>query len=185
MAHPTITSTNLTDRQAEVADCLARHLAIKEIARDLAISESAVNKHIAALKRHYEVSSRAGIVASFLDEIGENPSISGYRKPACRDSHLPDDHAFDALEASDDPGALIFSDMSDLTMDRWEKLNEPRIIPRWLDGKDSTARRLATILGMLIAILATVVLAVTAAQTVSEVVEGSDPDLALRDLPAI
>ena len=64
----------LTERQKVVASMLARRMTIKEIAAELQISDSGVNKHIAALKRRFEVNALSEVVAAWRAS-SEEPAV--------------------------------------------------------------------------------------------------------------
>ncbi len=51
---------------------LARRMTIKEIAAELGISKSGVNKHVAALKRRFEVNALSEVVAAWRDSRGDH-----------------------------------------------------------------------------------------------------------------
>ncbi|MFI4898527.1 MAG: helix-turn-helix transcriptional regulator, partial [Phycisphaerales bacterium JB059] len=56
----------LTPRQREVLDLLLDGDAEKQIAKTLGISRPTVHEHVTALYRHFEVSSRAELIALFI-----------------------------------------------------------------------------------------------------------------------
>ena len=172
---------DLTERQIEVAEGLGRHLTMKEIARELDISTSAVSKHVANLKRSLGANSHAEIVARFRDEHRRMVS-EGVENESWQFFHLHGGTPKVAKTVSDDPGRLGFGDGADypLTGD-WALLHEPRVVPRWLDGENATTARLAAILVGMFLLVSTFVLSASAISSVSELVGGSPPDLALQE----
>ena len=58
----------------------------------------------------------------------------------------------------------------------WAKASEPQVVPPALDGKNAVLLRLAVVAAMVCGILASLVLAITAATSLSEVV-GGRPDI--------
>ena len=54
----------------------------------------------------------------------------------------------------------------------WLRPGEPRVVARALDGENAVLFRLLAIIGIAFGVLAAVVLAVTAAVTITEVLEG-------------
>jgi DNA-binding CsgD family transcriptional regulator len=61
---------HLTPRQREVVQRVARGLANKQIASELAISERAVKGHISDLLQKFGVANRAGLIASVMTAQG-------------------------------------------------------------------------------------------------------------------
>ncbi len=180
---------NLTDRQRQVADLLSRHYGMKEIARELNIAISTVSDHVTALKRIFGATSHAEIVAGYLQHFAGIAPDDGPEKRAQHFFRIPESPQFTPEPVADDPGQLGFGDGADFPVNDWPLLTQPspseqRIVPRWLDGKHAVATRLAVILAGIFVLLAAIVLSVSAMNSVSEIVSGSDPDLELRNKPA-
>lgn len=180
-------AVELTERQAQVAQGLARHLKLKEIATELDISVSAVSKHVAALKDAFGAKSHAEIVAGFYAMTGATPLTPWVEKNAWNDFHLSQTPIKRPNAVADDPGLLSLADGADfpLVADRgshieWPGLDEPRVVPRWLDGRDAGPARLAVVVGGMFVFVAALVLTISAVRSLSEVVAGSGPNLAMQ-----
>lgn len=177
----------LTERQQAVAEALARRCTIKEIAYDLQISESAVNKHIAALKARLGGRSLAEIVRAYTVLQGEHlpsgdgASEAGCRKPAGRFSHLAQQGSQGAEPLANSTSLLHLSDITPIfEPGEWDSLKHPRVVPRWLDGERPVLRRLLAVMVLVVLMLASVVVAAAAMQTVSELVGGTTRNLAMQ-----
>lgn len=73
----------------------------------------------------------------------------------------------------DDPGQLVLSDAMPLIEQApWLRPGEPRVVPGVLDGEHAVLLRLGAIIGIASGILASVILAITAAKTLSEATDG-------------
>jgi anti-sigma factor RsiW len=73
----------------------------------------------------------------------------------------------------DDPGQLVLSDAMPLIEQApWLRPGEPRVVPGVLDGEHAVLFRLGAIIGIATGILASVILAITAAKTLSDATDG-------------
>lgn len=161
----------LTERQIAVAEGLIQHKSLKEIANDLAISESAINKHIQALKRSLNARTHSGIVAAYRAIYRQFDELEGYRKPSCSFSHLSESTVFRPQPSSSDPGLIAFADGADFSLrNDWQNVFEPRIVPRWLDGEHAVIARLAAVFALLMLMLVLPVLSVAALDSLNEIV---------------
>lgn len=171
----------LTERQEIVAAMLAQRMTIKEIAAELQISKSGVNKHIAALKRRFAVNALSEVVAAWRASCADSVS-DRLSKETCPNNHLADTDFRVPSDGQTDMGDFRLAD-SGSPLD-WPGLQQPQVLPRWLEGRNSVIRRLAAIFGIMIASLAVIILAITVLKSVSEMVTGTEPDLVLRDASA-
>lgn len=149
----------LTDRQLEIAKLLTEHLSLKEIAGELQISESAVNKHVSAIKQVLGAQSRRDIVTAIQHFGSPVASEKGCRKSTGRFSHLPGSPSIDHNEPRNEPGLITFADAGTLSLHRerqldWQEVFEPRIVPKWLDGENAVLMRLSAVLVLLFVMLA-------------------------------
>ena len=170
----------LTERQKVVASMLARRMTIKEIAAELQISDSGVNKHIAALERRFEVNALSEVVAAWRAS-SEEPA-EGLSKPTCIIPHLAESSIQTASHGQEEAGDFELAD-SGAPLD-WPGLRQPQVLPRWLEGRNPVIRRLAAVFGIMIASLAVIILTITVLKSMSEMVTGTEPDLVLRDASA-
>lgn len=159
---------DLTERQEAILRALVRRTPIKQIAFDNAIAPSTVNDHIRAMKRKLEVSTTAELVAHFLEadtgpaappDGGETKCRMSRWSPASESSRRG--HA-EALSLSD---SMAFSIRAP-----WAGRGEPRVVPEELDGPAATIPRLLAIAKAVALILAAVVLAIVALDTVDGLV---------------
>lgn len=138
----------ITARQREVLVGLRQRLTIKEIAGTMAVSESAVNQHIKALKTRLGVNSHREMV-----EALEKKDCS---IPTARNRQLPETFEFPNSSLQDESSGLIeFGDS--MTINRaapWES-DQPSFFRRLLDGRYAFLTRSAAIViiaaGILIA----------------------------------
>ena len=179
----------LTERQRAVMERIDRRVPIKVIAQELGVSETRINQHIRALKDFYAASSLGVLVenyrATLSPETDENTPDDGiapspdtdlhkpFSEPAYRNSQINRGSDPDDLADRDDPGRLILSDAMPLIEQApWLRPGEPRVVPGVLDGEHAVLFRLGAIVGIASGILASVILAVTAAMTLSAATDG-------------
>ncbi len=179
----------LTDRQRAVMERIDRRVPIKVIAAELGVSETRINQHIRALKDFYEAGSLGELVenyrATLAPEVAEAAAENDLSKPA--DAELLNPFSEDAYINSqinlatdltdfggrDDPGQLLLSDAMPLIEQApWLRPGEPRVVPGVLDGEHAVLFRLGAIIGIATGILASVILAITAAKTLSDATDG-------------
>lgn len=183
----------LTDRQRAVMERIDRRVPIKVIAAELGVSETRINQHIRALKDFYDAGSLGELVENFratlVPEPSEEPTLitpvktpvetpdeafikifseAAYTKTQVNGpADLPD------FGGRDDPGRLVLSDAMPLIEQApWLRPGEPKVVPGVLDGEHAVLFRLGAIIGIASGILAAVILAVTAAMTLSAATEG-------------
>ncbi|WP_158611072.1 response regulator transcription factor [Aurantiacibacter spongiae] len=174
---PTI---ELTKRQRQVADLLSRHFGLKEIALELGIAVSTVSDHVAALKRIFDATSHAEIVSGYLALTAGIAPDDGPEKRSRHFFRITESSSSGSQAVPDDPGKLGFGDGADYPLE-WPTLAEPQVVPRLLDGNNATTWRLAVIACGVFGLVAGLVLAISATISVSQMVNGSEPDLALRE----
>ena len=179
----------LTDRQRAVMERIDRRVPIKVIAQELGVSETRINQHIRALKDFYEAGSLGDLVenyrATLAPEAAEASAENDLSTGADTDLLKPFSEAAytktqiiaeaDPMDwpVRDDPGQLVLSDAMPLTQQApWLRPGEPRVVPGVLDGEHAVLLRLGAIVGIASGILASVILAITAAKTLSEATDG-------------
>lgn len=179
----------LTDRQRAVMERIDRRVPIKVIAQDLGVSETRINQHIRALKDVYEAGSLGELVenyrATLTPEAAEEPAEEDIGKAANTDllktfseaaytkTQINSGADLADFGAREDPGQLVLSDAMPLIEQApWLKAGEPKVVPGVLDGEHAVLLRLGAIIGIATGILASVILAVTAAMTLSAATEG-------------
>ena len=179
----------LTDRQRAVMERIDRRIPIKVIATELGVSETRINQHIRALKDFYDAASLGELVENYRatlspeaaeaaaendpGTIADGALLNPFSEPAYTNSQIND--AADPADFGDrdDPGRLVLSDAMPLIQQApWLKPGEPRVVPGVLDGEHAVPARLGAIIGIAAGILASVILVITAAKTLSEATEG-------------
>ncbi len=179
----------LTDRQRSVMERIDRRVPIKVIAQELGVSETRINQHIRALKGVYQSYSLGELVENYratqMPEIPEDPeqiplrifpdtdSLKPFSEPAYTKTQVNPANDLIELGSRDDPGHLVLSDaMPLIDQAPWLRPSEPRVVPGVLDGEHAVLLRLGAIVGIATGILASVILAITAAMTLSAATEG-------------
>ena len=179
----------LTERQRSVMEGIDRRQSIKVIARELGVSETRINQHIRALKDIYEAENLGELVECYradkateeklrLDQKSEKLEYVKEDQKALSEAVYSNNQVPEAGLISDnppgnDPGELVMSDVLPLEEQApWLRPGEPRVVTRALDGENAVLYRFLAIIGIAFGVLAAVVLAVTAAVTISEVLEG-------------
>ena len=179
----------LTDRQRAVMERIDRRVPIKVIASELGVSETRINQHIRALKDFYDAASLGELVenyratlspeaavASVENDIGtfaDEASLKPFSEPTYTNSQITGRADLADFDGRDDPGRLFLSDALPLFEQApWLKAGEPRVVPGVLDGEHAVLMRMGAIIGIAAGILASVILVITAAMTLSQATEG-------------
>ena len=183
-----IDTPKLTKRQRDVLSRIDRRVPIKIIASEMGVSEARINQHIRALKDKFEVESMNELVECYRAHVPErdkntppandvNDSDCGghdpYRKPIYTNSHLPNDPIFPDEGSRSGPGNMVFSDAHHVLIDApWAGLSEPVVVPQILDGQKAVMGRMLAMIAITFGIVAAIILVVSAAITMSEVLDG-------------
>ncbi len=179
----------LTDRQRAVMERIDRRVPIKVIASELGVSETRINQHIRALKDFYDAASLGELIENYRATLGPEAADSArpedlgdpadeailkpFSEPAYTNSQINPVADPGDLADRDDPGRLVLSDAMPLIKQApWLGPGEPRVVPGVLDGEHAVLFRLGAIVGIATGILASVILAFTAARTLSEATDG-------------
>lgn len=179
----------LTDRQRAVMERIDRRVPIKVIATELGVSETRVNQHIRALKDFYDAASLGELVENYRATLGPEATLDGtendpvtiadeallkpFSEPAYTISQINGAGNPADFGDRDDPGRLVLSDAMPLIEQApWLKPGEPRVVPGVLDGEHAVLMRLGAIIGIAAGILASLILVITAAMTLSQATEG-------------
>lgn len=164
----------VTAKQAAVLDLLADHRTSKEIAHLLDISETAINRRIELLRSRLggiprlELIRRYRLWSSGQAESADSPGVENRIRILPLADTAPDGER----KPQDSPGAdLAFKDSLEIKIDApWTRSSEPRIVPRVLDGENATLTRGMVIAIILLAIIASLVLGLAAAQAIADAV---------------
>lgn len=175
----------LTAKQKAALDLLANHRTSKEIAHALNISETSVNRRIEVVKlrlggiTRLELARRYGLwlSANGTSSVSSGTASADKGRSPCVESigeilqlaELPGNWE----RPSRDGGAseTAFEDPVGMSIESpWKQWREPSIVPRVLDGDDATLTRGAAIAILLLAIVASIVVALAAAKALADAV---------------
>ncbi|NKB16370.1 MAG: hypothetical protein HC774_05065 [Sphingomonadales bacterium] len=183
----------LTDRQRSVMERIDRRVPIKVIAQELGVSETRINQHIRALKDVYDAGSLGELVENYratlppkalsevsdlntekdLADAADEALINPLSEAAYTKYQITPGTDFPDLSLQDDPGRLVLSDaLSLIEQAPWLKPGEPRVVPGVLDGEHAVLFRVGAIVGIAFGILAAVVLSLSAAEALSNALDG-------------
>ena len=144
----------------------------------MGVSDARVNQHIRALKDKFEVESMGELVELYratpdYENTAESTAEDPYRNSLYRKSQLPEDPIFPDQKSRVDPGEIILSDSHHVLIDApWKEPREPVVVPSKLDGDNAVLYRSAVMIAIAFGLIAVVILTVSAALSVSEVLEG-------------
>lgn len=159
----------LTDRQRDLLALLDRRLTLKQVAAELGISESAVNQLVRRTKEALNCNSLPELVDAFR----------ACRDSACRNSGVVGSPPSPPSVSANDPEVFALADVTASIEAPWAR-EEPRLVPRWLDGENAVAFRLAAIGGGVLVSLMALILSITAMRSLSEEVGDTAPNLELE-----
>jgi len=163
--------TELTARQMQVLELVARRLTLKQVALELNISESAVNQHVKAIKLSLGANSLPELAELHREHTNQDTD-STCRKPAGRKSGVFDRnepvHHFDP----DDPGSVVrFHDGYAYRLEApWSEASEPVVVPGLLRGANAKLIRFALIVGISVGVFALLLVALGVAQGLSNLI---------------
>ncbi len=184
-----IATPKLSKRQYDVLERIDRRVPIKIIANEMGVSEARVNQHIRALKDKFAVESMNELVECFratqsavsigncaandVDSADNQGGDHPYRKPLYTNAHLASGPIFPDHGKRNGPGEMVFSDAHHVLIDApWGGLSEPVVVPQFLDGHKAVMGRSLAMVAIAFGIVAAIVLVVSAAITMSEVLDG-------------
>ncbi len=172
----------ITDKQAEVLDLLANNRTSKEMAFTLGLSEPAVNRRIEAVRLRLGGIARAELARRYRDWAATQDMVSAPRPLKSNETPcveianqilpLAETGIPETEKPRDDEGGpKAFEDPIAMAVEPpWKDWKEPRIVPRVLDGENATLTRGATIVILLVAIIASLILALAAAKALADAV---------------
>jgi DNA-binding CsgD family transcriptional regulator len=175
----------LTAKQKAVLDLLANHRTSKEIAHVLGVSETSVNRRIEGVKlrlggiSRQELARRYGLwlaARAAIDPISSVETDENRQSPSVESItgilQLAESQASGERPVRDSgEGEMAFEDPIAMSIEApWEKRSEPRIVPRVLDGDNATLTRGTAIAILLLAIVASIVVALAAAKALADAV---------------
>lgn len=179
----------LTERQRAVMERIDRRVPIKVIAAELGVSDTRINQHIRALKDVYRAASLGELVENYRATIVADPSLHSsddalgmfaddalatpFSEAAYTISQINAASDLSELRPRNDPGQLVLGDAMPLIEQApWLRPGEPRVVPGVLDGEHAVLLRLGAIVGIAAGILASVILVIAAATSLSLATEG-------------
>lgn len=157
--------SELSERQRQVLEAIARRRTIKQVSFDLGISPSRVNQYVRALKDRFEVES--------LTELAELWNAGAADTPSTKDTwtkkQLHEPRGPGHQRATADAAMLQFRDAGAVTLTApWERDELKRVGPGLLDGPGATAKRMGFILLIAIGLPVAVVVTLSAMIALSE-----------------
>ena len=166
-----------TDKQRQVLDLLAENRTTKEIAAHLGVSDSAINQRIDPLRHRLGGITRAELTRryrAFAAEMTAAASCEQFTGERFQVETPPP--GLQIRRRDDRPGRYRFEDSMGLAYEppRGER-PELRIVPRLLDGKHAGLARGIAVLLLLLLIVASLVLGLTAAQVLTETLGDDRP----------
>lgn len=164
----------LTLRQLQVLELVAKRRALKQIAADLRISESAVNQHVRALKAALSANSLPDLAEIYQNRDGDVLQ-EAYRKTACRNSGLLGSAMTEQFQQRDEiePVAIFHEPLSYRMSAPWEVNDEHEIVPGVLNGTNAVWIRAAIIVALTIGVFTAVIVGLGAAEGVSKILSAS------------
>lgn len=170
---PARNASELTPRQADVLARLADRQSIKVIAAEIGISESAVNKHIMALKRKANANTLAELVGfyrrvSITSDTKHCRKTAPSKKPLLKTKFSTDQRATDDIE----PVVVLQDGFSYAKSAPWSTTREPIVGPEVLNGTVGTWTRATAIAVITIGIFVMVIVGLGAAQSVTSALQG-------------
>lgn len=173
----------LTEKQAATLDLLANNRTSKEIAFALGISETSVNRRIEVVRSRLGGITRHELARRYREwkaaPGSEKAPVSPPESPAtaCVETGL---HILQLAETGDVGGKQArdgeaapasFEDPVAMAVDApWREWKDPSIVPGVLDGENATLTRGIAIVGLLVLIVASLILVLTAAKALADAV---------------
>ncbi|MDZ4307605.1 hypothetical protein [Allopontixanthobacter sp.] len=187
----------LTEKQREVMHRIDRRMPIKLIASEMGVSATRINQHIRALKQIYNAGSLNELVETYraangMSDLAEDADSapldsSGFvlpagappaampplRNTAYSKKQMGNRAPVSDLADRDDPGSIRLSDAHVVARDApWAHDIEPVVVFGALDGEHAVLYRSVVMVALAFGIIAGVVLVVSAALSLSEVLDG-------------
>ncbi|WP_209348508.1 LuxR C-terminal-related transcriptional regulator [Pontixanthobacter sp. CEM42] len=165
----------LTEKQRAVMERIDRRVPIAVIADEMGVSETRINQHIRTLKDRFGVENLNALVEQYRLSSDYTDAPEGpLRKPKYSFPQAAKEPVFSDQQSRVDPGEIVLSDSHHVLIDApWTGSREPVVVPSKLDGEQAVLYRSIAMLGIAAGIAAAVILTVSAALTVSEVLDGT------------
>ncbi|MEO6387073.1 MAG: LuxR C-terminal-related transcriptional regulator [Croceibacterium sp.] len=166
-------SPALTARQRQVMERIDRRVPIKAIAAELSLSETRINQHISALKQAFHANSLVELTGKYrVSRIAATAAEDPLRKPACNVRQVPGRDTTRHQLARVANGELVLADAQFLPNEApWSRTSEPSVVPGMLDGSHAVLRRLGAMLLIAFAVIAMIILSVSAAKSVGDLMD--------------
>jgi len=157
---------DLSTRQRAVLDLVDQRLTVKEIADQLAISDTRVSQHIRNLKTKFGEETLSGLVAAY--RASEGAKVAPFSICEGAKNQLPPWPEIAPESSRKEAGLISLSDVQpNLTGGSWKGRDEPRIVPEALDGPNGVLFRALTMMGILVGSLVAVSVSVSTMDTMS------------------
>jgi len=160
--------SDLTHKQVEVLDLLLQHKTTKQIARELAIAPNTVDARIAAVRQKWGTTDRnatARVYSHLLETCEKSP---------CGFSPLDTDVLNDQGFLRELPGSPLFTVADAQSFGHWPVEQGRRGVLETLDARFGQFGRVIAILGLTLALAATVVLSLSIAQSLSDLYQARE-----------
>ncbi|ALH82258.1 helix-turn-helix domain-containing protein [Sphingopyxis macrogoltabida] len=163
----------LTAKQTAVLHLLAQGRTSKEIAGLLDTGESAVNRHIEIMRSRLGGITRLELARRYRNACPDAPSVLRVDSSQQKIDLVAPPPTDERPDRDDAEADLLFQDSLTMKIEApWAGQEEPVVVPRVLDGANATLTRGAAITIMVTSILASLVLAITAAWAITEALGG-------------
>jgi len=157
--------SELTERQRQVLEAIARRRTIKQMGFDLGISPSRVNQYVRALKDRFGVENLTELAELWNARSSDAPSTKNTWTK--KQLHESSGRGHEAPTA--DAAILHFQDAGVFSLNApWEGQELRRVGPGLLDGPGATAKRMGFILLVAIGLPVAVVVTLSAMIALSE-----------------
>lgn len=165
----------LTRKQIAVLDLLANNRTSKEIAHALGIAEATVNRRIEVLRSRLGGVTRHELARRYRDwtsiaalsEVPADPCV----ETSPQFLPLAEPGLSRQILERDEIATDRFEDALSLSLEApWSREATQRIVPGVLDGRHAVLARIATIIAMLLGIVASLVLGLAAASAITDLV---------------
>ena len=175
--HFSQTFAALTPRQLQILELVSARRSLKAIAAQLECSESTVNQNIKVLKLRFGANSLTELFDIYRDRVPDAKPMAGSDEDPCRNSActisvLPESGEVAHPGVNDERSEpIVFSDALSVELRApWEVRREHSLVPGVLNGRSAGLVRTGVIVAMTFMLFASVLLAIAAGQTLSDLI---------------
>ena len=166
---------DLTSKDMQVLAMISERLTVKEMAARQGVSISAINKRIRTLKEVFEVNTHRELHEAYA-EMAEKGGFDVCTESTCTKNALPEFSEPTDRSAQDEKASVAaLQDSITMRIDTpWAVHEEPRIVPRMLDGPNAGLLRSVAIMAITLLILAGILVSLGVAQGITEALRGTE-----------